>query len=53
MRARVKHISLTIFQRFFCTETVGGLILLAFGLAALGIANSPLAETYDGLWKYC
>jgi Na+/H+ antiporter NhaA len=37
MTARLKHISLTIFQRFFQTETVGGLVLLAFGLAALAM----------------
>ena len=49
--ARVKHIPLTIFQRFFRTETVGGLVLLVFGLAALAIANSPLAETYDHVWE--
>src|SRR6266481_5673987 len=51
MTARVKHIPLTIFQRFFRTETVGGLVLLVFGLAALAIANSPLAETYDHVWE--
>lgn len=41
----------TIFQRFFRTETVSGLVLLAFGLAALAIGNSPLAETYDHFWE--
>src|SRR5438045_8875373 len=51
MTARVKHIPLTIFQRFFRTETVGGLVLVVFGLAALAIANSPLAETYDHVWE--
>src|SRR5256714_4697366 len=51
MTARFKHVPLTIFQRFFRTETVGGLVLLAFGLAALAIANSPLAETYDHVWE--
>jgi NhaA family Na+:H+ antiporter len=40
----------TIFQRFFRTETVSGLVLLAFGLAALAIANSPLAENYNHFW---
>ena len=37
MTARLKHIPLTIFQGFFQTETVGGLVLLAFGLAALAM----------------
>src|SRR5262249_29427121 len=47
MTARLKYVSLTIFQRFFRTENLGGVVLLAFGLAALAIANSPLAETYN------
>ena len=51
MPPRFKKVSLTIFQRFFRTETVGGLVLLAFGLAALTIANSPLAEAYEHLWE--
>ena len=41
----------TIFQRFFRTETIGGLVLLFFGLSALVIANSPLAGTYSHLWE--
>ena len=51
MAANLKKVPQTIFQRFFRTETVGGLVLLAFGLAALVIANSPLAEAYDHLWE--
>lgn len=51
MAAPLKKIPLTIFQQFFRTETLGGIVLLAFGLAALGIANSPLAEAYDHLWE--
>src|ERR1700745_1590449 len=51
MSARLKEIPLTIFQRFFRTETLGGLVLLAFGLAALAIANSPLAAAYNHLWE--
>ncbi len=51
MPARFKKVPLTIFQRFFRTETVGGLVLLAFGLAALAIANSPLAGAYKHLWE--
>jgi NhaA family Na+:H+ antiporter len=50
MRVRLKKIELTVFQRFFRTETVGGLILLLFGCAALALANSPLAEAYEHLW---
>jgi len=51
MAAPLKKIPLTIFQRFFRTETLGGLVLLAFGLAALIIANSSLAEAYNHLWE--
>src|SRR5947207_2005145 len=51
MAAPLKKVSLTIFQRFFRTETLGGVVLLAFGLAALFIANSPLAEAYNHLWE--
>ena len=51
MPARLKKIPLTIFQRFFRTETLGGLILLGFGLAALAIANSPLSEAYNHVWE--
>jgi NhaA family Na+:H+ antiporter len=51
MPARLKRIHLTIFQRFFRTETFGGLVLLGSGLAALAIANSPLAEAYNHVWE--
>ena len=51
MPARLKKNPLTIFQRFFRTETLGGLVLLGFGLAALAIANSPLSEAYNHLWE--
>src|SRR5436305_12729075 len=51
MATPVKKVSLTIFQRFFRTETLGGVVLLAFGLGALIIANSPLAEAYHHLWE--
>jgi len=50
MRVHLKTIQPTIFQHFFRTETVGGLILLFFGFAALGLANSPFAKTYEHLW---
>src|SRR6266853_5688323 len=51
MPARLKKIPLTIFQRFFRTETLGGFVLLGFGLAALAIANSPLSEAYIHHWE--
>jgi NhaA family Na+:H+ antiporter len=47
----VKKIQPTIFQRFFRTETAGGSVLLLFGIAALALANSPLAEAYDRFWQ--
>ena len=47
----VKKIYPTIFQRFFRTETAGGSVLLLFGIAALVLANSPLAEMYQRLWQ--
>src|SRR6187551_3287238 len=50
MPGRLKKLPLTIFQRFFRTETLGGLVLLGFGVAALAIANSPLAAAYNYLW---
>src|ERR1043166_6716006 len=51
MPTRLKKVPLTIFQRFFRTETLGGLVLLGFGVAALVIANSPLSEAYNHLWE--
>jgi Na+:H+ antiporter, NhaA family len=50
MPVHLKKIDVTVFQRFFRTETVGGLILLLFGFAALTLANSPLTEAYEHLW---
>jgi NhaA family Na+:H+ antiporter len=47
----VKKIRPTIFQRFFRTETVGGSVLLLFGIAALALANSPLAAPFAGIWR--
>lgn len=46
-----KEIQPTIFQRFFRTETAGGSVLLLFGIAALALANSPLAQAYERLWQ--
>ena len=51
MPTQLKKIPLTIFQRFFRTETLGGLVLLGFGLAALAIANSPFSAAYNHLWE--
>ena len=45
------RIQQTTFQRFFRIETVGGSILLLFAVAALALANSPLAKTYEQLWQ--
>jgi Na+:H+ antiporter, NhaA family len=47
----VKRIQPTIFQRFFRTETVGGSVLLLFAIAALVLANSPLAKAYEHFWQ--
>lgn len=47
----VRKIQPTIFQRFFRTETAGGSVLLLFGIAALVLANSPLADAYARLWR--
>jgi NhaA family Na+:H+ antiporter len=47
----VKKIQPTVFERFFRTETAGGSVLLLFGIAALLLANSPLAGAYQHLWQ--
>ncbi len=39
------------FNRFFRTETIGGIVLLVFALAALVLANSPLSGVYHALWE--
>src|SRR5689334_3531865 len=51
MQARLKKNPLTIFQRFFRTETLGSVVLLGFALAALALANSPFSEAYNHLWE--
>ncbi|HEX3419838.1 MAG TPA: Na+/H+ antiporter NhaA [Candidatus Udaeobacter sp.] len=51
MPTRFKKVPLTLFQRFFRTETLGGVVLLGFALAALAIANSPLRAAYNHLWE--
>ena len=47
----VRKIGQTIFQRFFRTETIGGSVLLLFGIAALAFANSPFAQAYERAWQ--
>jgi NhaA family Na+:H+ antiporter len=47
----VRKIQPTIFQRFFRTEAAGGSVLLLFGIAALALANSPLADAYERFWQ--
>ena len=47
----MRRIRPTIFQRFFRTETAGGSVLLLFGVAALALANSPLAAPYASIWR--
>ena len=51
MAVRLRKLSPTIFQRFFRTETAGGSVLLLFGIAALALANSPLAAPYADIWR--
>jgi len=51
MAVRLRKLPPTIFQRFFRTETAGGSVLLLFGIAALALANSPLAAPYAGIWR--
>jgi NhaA family Na+:H+ antiporter len=41
----------SFFQRFFRTETVGGIILLVFAIAALILANSAWAPLYTAFWE--
>jgi NhaA family Na+:H+ antiporter len=51
MAVRLRKLPPTTFQRFFRTETAGGSVLLLFGIAALALANSPLAASYAGIWR--
>ena len=51
MAVRSRKLPPTIFQRFFRTETASGSVLLLFGIAALALANSPLAAPYAGIWR--
>jgi Na+/H+ antiporter 1 len=43
MTARLRRVPLTIFQRFFRTERLAGVVLLGFGLGAL--ANAGIGFT--------
>jgi Na+:H+ antiporter, NhaA family len=47
MAVLLKKILLTTFQRLFQTETISGSVLLLSALAALALANSPLAKVYE------
>jgi hypothetical protein len=38
-------------RNFLHTEASGGLLLLAAAVVALVWANSPFAESYEGLWS--
>ncbi|KEZ72295.1 pH-dependent sodium/proton antiporter, partial [Pseudomonas syringae pv. syringae FF5] len=38
--------ALAFITRFFAAESAGGLVLMAAALAALIVANSPLADSY-------
>lgn len=38
------------FQEFFKMESAGGLVLMAFALLAVIVANSPLYDGYAQLW---
>ncbi len=40
----------SFFQNFLRTEAAGGIVLLAAAVAALAIANSPLAGFYESVW---
>ena len=51
MAVRLRKLPPTIFQHFFSTETAGGSVLLLFGIAALALANSPLAAAYADIWR--
>lgn len=44
--------SLIPFQKFFNTESLGGILLLISTILALIWANSPFADSYNNLWKY-
>ncbi|UCG89088.1 MAG: Na+/H+ antiporter NhaA, partial [Gemmatimonadota bacterium] len=39
------------FTRFLHVEAASGIVLLLFTGAALGLANSPLADSFLGIWK--
>jgi NhaA family Na+:H+ antiporter len=41
----------SLFQRFYQTEALSGLLLLVAAILALILANSPWAALYDDLWN--
>jgi NhaA family Na+:H+ antiporter len=42
----------TTFMRFFDSEKSGGILILAFTLLSLAIANSPIGEDYIHFWHF-
>lgn len=38
-------------RTFLHTEAAGGIVLLVATVAALGLANSPLAESFENIWQ--
>ena len=42
---------LNVFQRFVRTEALSGVVLLAFAVLALALANSPWAPLYTRFWE--
>jgi Na+:H+ antiporter, NhaA family len=42
----------TTFKRFFDSEKSGGILILAFTLLSLAIANSPIGEDYIHFWHF-
>lgn len=49
-RAMKAHDAARPFQHFFHTEAASGVGLLVAAAAALGLANSPWADAYHGVW---
>lgn len=40
-----------LFQEFFKSQTSGGIVLIFCTAFSLILANSPFAESYDGIWE--
>ncbi|QNF32622.1 Na+/H+ antiporter NhaA [Adhaeribacter swui] len=48
----VKLINLTTFKKFIQSGSAGGFLLLAFLVLSLGIANSPLGQSFEDLLAF-